>query len=91
VPLITIDFGDGRKLERTVTGNSIHYILNSDGQILDALPGVYGPQAFARSLASAETLFKRLQGKTEVDKRNFLNEYYGHSTIGFPWPGTTTS
>jgi len=76
VPLITIDFGDGRKLERTITGNSIHYILNSDGQMLDALPGVYGPQAFARSLAGAETLFKSLQGKSEVVKRDFLNEYY---------------
>ncbi|PYS74068.1 MAG: hypothetical protein DMF69_03020 [Acidobacteria bacterium] len=76
VPIITIDFGDGRKLERTVTGNSIHYILNSDGQPLDALPGVYGPQAFARSLANAETLFKSLQGKSEIVKRDFLNEYY---------------
>lgn len=26
VPKVTIDFGDGRKLERTITGNSIHYI-----------------------------------------------------------------
>ena len=30
VPTVTIDFGDGRKLERTLTGNSIHYILNSE-------------------------------------------------------------
>ncbi len=28
-PKITIDFGDGRKLERTITGNSIHYILDA--------------------------------------------------------------
>src|ERR1044071_4646137 len=31
VPVVTIDFGDGRKLERTLTGNSIHYVLDSDG------------------------------------------------------------
>ncbi len=30
-PHVTIDFGDGRKLERTLTGNSIHYILDHDG------------------------------------------------------------
>ncbi len=36
-PRVTIDFGDGRKLERTLTGNSIHYILNSDGRPIDAL------------------------------------------------------
>ncbi len=27
VPRITIDFGDGRRIERTITGNSLHYLL----------------------------------------------------------------
>ncbi len=45
-PKVTIDFGDGRKLVRTVTGNSIHYILDKDGKIIDALPGLYHPEAF---------------------------------------------
>jgi len=47
-PRITIDFGDGRKIERTITGNSIHYILDSDGEIIDALPGLYSPVAFLK-------------------------------------------
>src|SRR5207248_3012198 len=46
VPKVTIDFGDGRVVERTITGNSIHYVLDADGRVLDALPGLYGPQAF---------------------------------------------
>jgi len=50
VPKITIDFGDGRTLERTITGNSIHYILDADGRVIDALPGLYGPKAFLRLL-----------------------------------------
>ena len=45
-PRITIDFGDGRKIERTITGNSIHYILDSEGNAIDALPGLYSPAAF---------------------------------------------
>jgi hypothetical protein len=53
-PRVTIDFGDGRKLERTLTGNSIHYILDSAGRPLDALPGLYGPAAFIRWLARVE-------------------------------------
>ena len=57
-PRVTIDFGDGRKLERTLTGNSIHYILDSDGRIIDALPGLYGPAAFRRSLNEMETVSK---------------------------------
>lgn len=50
VPRVTIDFGDGRKLERTLAGNSIHYVLDAQGRLIDALPGLYGPQAFKREL-----------------------------------------
>jgi hypothetical protein len=59
-PRVTIDFGDGRKLERTLTGNSIHYILDSNGLPIDALPGLYGPGAFMRSLDRIENVFKEL-------------------------------
>ena len=72
-PVITIDFGDGRKLERTVTGNSIHYVLDSSGQLLEAFPGLYGPKAFLRGLAGAEGLFKSLNGK--VDQQKTWNYY----------------
>ena len=55
-PRITIDFGDGRKIERTITGNSIHYILDSDGEIIDALPGLYSPLAFQKYLTQANEM-----------------------------------
>src|SRR5689334_14281127 len=29
VPRVTIDFGDGRRLVRTLTGNSVHLVLDS--------------------------------------------------------------
>jgi hypothetical protein len=92
VPLITIDFGDGRKLQRTITGNSIHYVLDSDGQIIDALPGVYGPAAFARSLAATEILFGSLKGKTENEKRSLLREYHNslNNKISLAWLGDIT-
>ena len=75
-PIITIDFGDGRKLERTITGNSIHYVLDSSGQLLEALPGLYGPQAFMRGLADAEGLFKSVDGKTTQQRTTLLWDYY---------------
>lgn len=49
-PRITIDYGDGRKLERTITGNSLHYVLAPDGRVVDALPGLYGAAAFIETL-----------------------------------------
>jgi hypothetical protein len=57
-PRVTIDFGDGRKLERTLTGNSIHYVLDSRGRVIDALPGLCGPRAFLRSLSQIEAAAK---------------------------------
>lgn len=53
VPRLTIDFGDGRTLEGTITGNSIHYVLDPHGRLVDALPGLYGPRAFVASLDRA--------------------------------------
>ncbi len=62
-PLITIDMGDGRRIKRTITGNSIHYVLNARGEVLDALPGLYGPKAFLASLERVQ------QAKTESVKK----------------------
>ena len=95
-PVITIDFGDGRKLERTITGNSIHYVLDSSGQLLEALPGLYGPQAFNRRIADAEALFKSLNGplnkKPEQQRTTLLWQYYRtqHNKINVAWYEDTT-
>jgi len=91
-PKVTIDFGDGRKLERTLTGNSIHYILDSDARPLDALPGLYGPKAFVRGLLNAENLYKSLAGKTEQQRTFMLLQYYGdqHNKIAVAWTVDTT-
>ena len=59
-PRITIDFGDGRKIERTITGNSIHYILDNDGEIVDAIPGLYSPVAFMKYLTQGAEMNKAL-------------------------------
>ncbi len=87
VPTVTIDFGDGRKLERTLTGNSIHYILDSQARPLDALPGLYGPNAFLRGILNAESLFKKLAGKNEQERDWMLRTYYGeqHNRIAAAW------
>jgi hypothetical protein len=75
-PRITIDFGDGRKLERTITGNSIHYVLDSDGQLIEALPGLYGPAAFENGLGYAENLFIALTGKNQSERNSIMARYY---------------
>jgi len=68
VPKVTIDFGDGRVVERTVTGNSIHYVLDSDGNVIDGIPGLYGPKAFREQLAN-DLAYARRIGEIAPDKR----------------------
>ena len=92
VPKVTIDYGDGRKLERTLTGNSIHYILDSQGRPIDALPGLYGPSAFQRALINAESMFKHTSGKDDRLRDSFLLVYYREQQrkIAIDWALDTT-
>ena len=80
-PVVTVDYGDGRKLVRTVTGNSIHYVLDEEGRPVDALPGLYGPRAFVRELARAEgaaTASVRLPNEARAP---FLASYYNTAAL----------
>jgi hypothetical protein len=74
-PRITIDFGDGRKIERTITGNSIHYIIDADGSIIDGLPGLYSPNAFLANLRAADIAFENAASKPANQKALSLFEY----------------
>ncbi len=53
VPKITIDFGDGRVLTRTITGNSLHYAMTADGEVTEVMPGMVGPRTFLGWLETA--------------------------------------
>ena len=68
VPKVTIDFGNGRKLERTLTGNSMHMVLTSDGLPIDAMPGLVTPLVFNQWLSEVNVLDQRL-AKLPANKR----------------------
>jgi hypothetical protein len=76
VPKVTIDFGDGRKLERTLTGNSIHYILTPAGEVVDALPGLYGPKAFLQKITDGGELAKKLANLPAEERNATLAKYH---------------
>ncbi len=58
VPKVSIDFGNGKKIQRTLAGNTVLYICYPDGQVVDAFPGVYRPEDFT-PLAEAALTFMR--------------------------------
>ncbi|MFK7929136.1 MAG: hypothetical protein AB8H79_13165 [Myxococcota bacterium] len=61
VPRVTVEFSDGRALTRTITGNSVHYLLDADGTPIDALPGVFSPEAFLAELHGWKTLHAQVE------------------------------
>lgn len=76
VPRVTIDYGDGRRLETTVTGNSAHYVLDADGRPLDVLPGLYAPAVFAAELVRSADLAAALVGTAPAQRREALIRHH---------------
>jgi hypothetical protein len=76
VPRVTIEYGDGRTLERTTTGNSAHYVLDEHGNVIDVLPGLYAPAAFRRELEGALALAALVRGTSDDDRAKRLVEYH---------------
>ncbi len=72
-PKVTIDFGDGRQIVRTITGNSIHYILDPKGTIIDALPGLYSPDEFMTYLVRINSLQNRFDPDIKRYQTNQLD------------------
>jgi len=75
-PRVTVDFGDGRRLEGTLTGNSIHYVLDAEGRPVDALPGLYGPRAFLQALAPAEAAVAGMASLAGPQREAALRRYH---------------
>lgn len=87
-PRVTIDFGDGRRIESTITGNSIHYVLDTEGRPIEALPGLYGPGAFLKELVQAETAFRLSAAQKGAREREASLRRYHESrmkSIALEW------
>lgn len=83
VPKITIDFGDGRRMERTVTGNSIHYVLTPDGDIVDGLPGLYAPHEFLTKLKASRQITEWFLRNDETTKAAKASPTWREDVLNF--------
>jgi hypothetical protein len=60
VPKLEIDFGDGRKLTRTITGNSAHFVLDARGRTIDVIPGLMSASSFQTALTDSLAVHQEL-------------------------------
>lgn len=58
VPQVTIEFGNGKSLQRTLGGNTVLYVVTPDGRVADAFPGVYTPEDFLTLLTESLGAFR---------------------------------
>jgi hypothetical protein len=58
VPIVTIDFGAGPVVTRTVRGNVATYVCSPEGRVLDVLPGIYEPRTFLDLLGQLRLMFE---------------------------------
>jgi hypothetical protein len=79
VPRVTIDFGDGRTVVRTLTGNSAHYVLDEDGEVLDVLPGLYTPAAFRRELERSLTLARQVREQSADARARLIADHHSQT------------
>lgn len=74
-PVITVDFGGGRKLVRTITGNSLHYVMSARGEVVDVMPGLVAPATFLAWLESASPVARGLAHLPEGERRMALTRH----------------
>ena len=64
VPRVTIDFGNGNVIYRTLHGNIATWICAADGTAIDVLPGIYEPETWTDSLMKLKVLHDRFADQT---------------------------
>jgi hypothetical protein len=75
VPIVRIDFGNGKVITRTLHGNIATYACSADGTILDILPGIYEGQTYLDQLQQFERLHHWVSGNPTL-RAERLREYH---------------
>jgi hypothetical protein len=78
VPIIRIDFGNGRVSTRTLHGNVASYVCTADGQVMDILPGMYTPPAYSAALENPRVLAGSVSRLDAAPRQARLREYHRH-------------
>ena len=79
VPQVWIDFGNGRKLRRTLVGNIATWFCTADALTIDVVPGLCTKKEYLRRAEMAVKLHTEL-AKVK-DKSGLLTRYHQHMQL----------
>jgi hypothetical protein len=79
---VTIDFGGGKVVKRTLRGNTCLYVLRPDGTVVDAFPGVYEPARLLPELKKSLELLNMTPAEVTAWHRQQANTAPARRRIG---------
>jgi hypothetical protein len=60
VPLVRIDFGEGKVVNRTLHGNIATSVCTAEGKVVDIIPGIYDPATYLQRLRQFQLLVRHM-------------------------------
>ena len=84
VPIVEIDFGNGKKIKRTVNGNIATYVCTPEGRVLDIIPGLNSPEAYLDDLRHALNLYRATFAKARCSSLESIVCGYHRENITTP-------
>lgn len=84
VPLVTIDFGNGVVVNRTMQGNVVSYICFEDGRVIDVLPGLYEPTRYKQCLEALHERWSEMRIKPQSDRNKLVRKYHSDELMQIP-------
>jgi hypothetical protein len=87
-PVVTIDFGNGHTITRTLQGNIATYVCDADGFVYDLLPGIYTPDPYREQLLLLAALATSLRDQPETKKADLLRTYHARQLMTSRTPVT---
>jgi hypothetical protein len=76
VPLVRVDFGNGKEIVRTLHGNIVTLVCNPEGQVLDALPGIYDEATYLKQLKGLVELARQERAQPAERRAAWLTAYH---------------
>jgi hypothetical protein len=76
VPVVHIDFGNGTRLTRTLHGNILTSVCTADGQVLDALPGIYEETVYRQRLNQLAALVPQVRKLSGDQREEWVRDYH---------------
>jgi hypothetical protein len=69
VPTVSLDFGHGMTVTRTLHGNIATWVCDTSGQVLDVLPGIYEPATYLSRLDQLRLLANYVEQRQAKEER----------------------